>query len=564
MVEIISDNIISPLGFSTKENYECVKNGKTALKTFFFSGIASEITAALFSKEQTSALALEGFSRFESLVLRSIENAIKNCREDFKPEQAVFILSTTKGNIELLDENSKNEKFSVSQSAKKIADYFNFSSSPITICNACISGVHAIITAQRLLEKGFYKYAVVCGADLQSLFTISGFFSLKAMSNDKCRPFDLERLGMNLGEAGATIILKQSDQKENTSNQNWKIISGIVRNDAYHISSPSKNGEGSFLAIESAVNEEIKQDLAFINAHGTATMFNDQMEASAISRAGLNNVPVNALKGFFGHTLGAAGILETIISKAAIEDKTVLGTLGYTERGVSAELILSNQNTKTDKETFLKLISGFGGCNAALVVSKNVFPKKKISDFSIKKTHHVVLKPNILTIDNQEITKETDGDFLTEIYKNRINDYPKFYKMDPLSRLGFISSEMLKIFIKTENSPEEISTVFFNNSSSIVSDKNFLKTISNPNDFFPSPSIFIYTLPNIVTGEIAVRNGFKGETAFYILDKKDEETMQKIISTVFLDKEIRHVIGGWLNYNSPEDFLADLFIFSKN
>ena len=139
---------------------------------------------------------------------------------------------------------------------------------------------------------------------------------------------------------------------------------GAVRNDAFHISSPSKNGEGARLALAAITEGEAAE---FINAHGTATMFNDQMESVAIERAGLNETPVNAYKGYFGHTLGAAGVLETILSMAAADDHTILGTRGFEERGVSGKIKLSNQNAATNGQQFIKMISGFGGCNGAIL-----------------------------------------------------------------------------------------------------------------------------------------------------------------------------------------------------
>ena len=106
-------------------------------------------------------------------------------------------------------------------------------------------------------------------------------------------------------------------------------------------------------------------EVGFINAHGTATLYNDEMESIAIERAGLQDVPVGSLKGTYGHTMGAAGILETLVSMRAIEDGTLLATAGFQRLGVSRPLHVLAENGVTDRRTFIKLISGFGGCNAA-------------------------------------------------------------------------------------------------------------------------------------------------------------------------------------------------------
>jgi 3-oxoacyl-[acyl-carrier-protein] synthase-1 len=110
--------------------------------------------------------------------------------------------------------------------------------------------------------------------------------------------------------------------------------------------------------------------LAFINAHGTATPYNDEMESIAIERAGLAGVPVNSLKGYYGHTMGAAGVLETIISMQAVDDHNILATRGFDTLGVTHHLDVTNKNRNTEKRAFIKLLSGFGGCNAALLMAK--------------------------------------------------------------------------------------------------------------------------------------------------------------------------------------------------
>ena len=145
---------------------------------------------------------------------------------------------------------------------------------------------------------------------------------------------------------------------------------GAIRNDANHISGPSRTGEGSYRALKVALGDVSPDKIAFINTHGTATLYNDEMESVAIERAGLTQVPVNGLKGYYGHTMGAAGILETILSMCAVDDNNILATRGFEIIGVTHPLVLSNQNQATDKRAFIKLLSGFGGCNAALLMAK--------------------------------------------------------------------------------------------------------------------------------------------------------------------------------------------------
>ena len=150
----------------------------------------------------------------------------------------------------------------------------------------------------------------------------------------------------------------------------WELVDGAVRNDANHISGPSRTGEGSFKALQYLLPLVNSKALAFVNVHGTATRYNDEMEAIALDRANLLDVPVNALKGIFGHTMGAAGILESIVSMQACDAGIVLPTQGFSELGVSCPVRISAQEMPTQGTEFIKLLSGFGGVNGALLFRK--------------------------------------------------------------------------------------------------------------------------------------------------------------------------------------------------
>ena len=290
MVYKIADNILSPLGETTEQNYQAVKAGRSALCRYTDHWQLPEpFSASLFSEAQWQALAAEGLTPFEALATSSVRRALKDAAVDPARKGVVLILSTTKGNVDQLTQETTDD-LSPGASARKMARVLGFTTEPIVVCNACISGVSALLLAARLLEAGTYDVAVVCGADVQSRFVVSGFQSFHVVSSEACRPFDMERTGLSLGEAAATMILSRQPQP-----QAWGIVTGAVRNDAFHISSPAKDGEGACQALRQVMQGVSPSQLAFINAHGTATMFNDQMESVAIERAGLSAVPVERL-----------------------------------------------------------------------------------------------------------------------------------------------------------------------------------------------------------------------------------------------------------------------------
>ena len=563
-VYCIADNILSPLGATTAENYEALRAGRSlthgqsvalhsALTSYAsYSGRSEDdYVASRFSDEQREKLMIHGLTWFESLCYHSVTDALRQCAIDVASPRTLLVVSTTKANIDYLSA-ADYAILQPAESAKRIASLLGITTPPLVVCNACISGVAAIVTAQRLLDCGSYDTAIVVGCDVISHFVVSGFQSLKAMSPEPCRPFDIERIGLNLGEAAATMILSNSltSHLSPLTSKVWSIVRGAIRNDAYHISSPSPKGEGCANAIRYVTEGVDSKTLSVLNAHGTATMYNDQMESVAITAAGLSDVPMNSLKGYYGHTLGASGILETIITMHSVAHGELLGTRGFSEIGVSGRVNISAQPMPISKQSFVKVISGFGGCNAAVYCAPNApSPSQQYTANTYSVEHHV------------RITPPSD---LTEIYKQQIGNYPKFYKMDKLSQLGFIASELL---LKQESPRKEQCTdravVLFNHSSSVWVDREYAKSIAVGDDYFPSPSLFVYTLPNIVCGEIAVRNGYHAETSFYILPHKDEDMMHQVLASTFLDETIQSILTGWIDYEDEQHFEAELKLIKR-
>jgi 3-oxoacyl-[acyl-carrier-protein] synthase-1 len=377
MTVLVSDNIVSALGFTTNENFRKVREGVSGLT--FFDGqrmgvpepfVASVIDdAALDSAFHTLPRAAEKrYTRLEKAAILSVADALNGLPIDPAGERVLFILSTTKGNVFLLD-SAESEGYEPAQvclwrSAELIAGYFGNPNAPLVVSNACISGACALIAAQRALQAGRYEHVIVTGADMLSRFIIAGFQSFKALSQEICKPFDARRSGLNLGEVAATLIVTEKPEAALLPGD-VVLTAGAVCNDANHISGPSRTGEGAFRALKrvlSGVGEP-----AFVNAHGTATLYNDEMEAIALHRAALQDVPVTSLKGYFGHTLGGAGVLESIVSTRALREGIVLKTPGFDTPGVSRPLRIVTHTQPVKGCRCINMLSGFGGCNAALL-----------------------------------------------------------------------------------------------------------------------------------------------------------------------------------------------------
>ena len=181
--------------------------------------------------------------------------------------------------------------------------------------------------------------------------------------------------------------------------------------------------------------------------------------------------------------------------------------------------------------------------------------------------HEVYITPDEVKVDGKALSHNENGAaLLTELYRAHVGDYPKFFKMDTLCKLGFVASELL---LQAEGAPrfesrEDRAVVFFNRSASLQADTAYQATIQDPDNFYPSPAAFVYTLPNIVTGEIAIRNKYYGETSFLVLEEYDENIMARELQNAFRDPMTKSILGGWLDCTDENHFEAHIFLIDNN
>jgi len=366
---VVSSSVVSPLGFTSEENYSKIRQQISGLSQVNDSALSVN---PFFAGHISTLHSSSTETKFEIMCKKAAEVALGKIKLD--SSRTLYILSTTKGNIERLNNStSDSSRLALHATAKWLATEAGIQNS-LVVSNACISGVLAMIVAKRFLDSGKYDHAVVVGADVLSQFVISGFESLHALSSELCRPFDAERNGINLGEAAAAIILSVKP-KELGIFPSIKITGGGLSNDANHISGPSRTGMELGLAVRQALQEAQKNstEIDFISTHGTATVFNDEMEAKAFHSLGMKNILLNSLKGYFGHTLGAAGVVETIMSMHSLLNNEVLVSKGFEQLGVSQSINVCKELINKPLATCLKTASGFGGCNAAIILEKDSY-----------------------------------------------------------------------------------------------------------------------------------------------------------------------------------------------
>ena len=422
------------------------------------------------------------------------------------------------------------------------------------ISNACISGVSAITVARRLILSGKYDNAIVVGADAQNRFITSGFASFKSLSPERCLPYDAARCGLNLGEAAGAMLLTRVNADGLVS-----IDGGWITDDANHISGPSRTGDGLFLAMRGAMSEAgiDASEVAALQMHGTATAYNDEMESKAAALAGLDNVPVQSLKPYFGHTMGASGVIETIIAAEELRNGIFIGTKGYSESGVSVRLDVSADNRTLDGAGhILKTASGFGGTNAAVLLclpsdkllQDNAESQCVARNRDIRPVRRVSIGNGSIVVDGETVFLDADayfGTFIREAYKSRGESGMKFYKMDDFCKLGYIASEWLLDGI--EFGEEECGIVLSGKYGCLDTDMRHQQIIDAEGDSAASPAVFVYTLPNVVAGEISIRHHIKGENTWFYSSDSSMADIREYAHLMLSATGMRYAVVGHLD-----------------
>jgi len=376
-VYITNHHIISSLGFNSKGNFDNLKANKSGIKrhkrsngkSFYSSLIDKQKVAVLFSEIGDT----KKYTPLEKMMILSVHQLIKDTKLKINTKTGL-VISTTKGNIDVLSTNSNfynnQKRVYLSELGNQIQCFFNFKDEAIVLSNACVSGALAVSVAKHLIQSKLYDNVIVVSGDLVSEFILSGFESFQAISNKPCKPYSKNRDGITIGEAIASVLI--SNTITETAKNIVEIIGTASCNDANHISGPSRTGEGLFLSIKEALKEAdiTANEIDYISAHGTATNYNDEMEAIAFNRANMKNIPLNSLKGYFGHTLGASGLLETIIGIESLHQNTLIKSLGFDDLGVSMPLHIIKEKKEKELTVFLKTASGFGGSNTAIIYKK--------------------------------------------------------------------------------------------------------------------------------------------------------------------------------------------------
>lgn len=599
------DDMVSALGFGTQENMAAVRAMKSSLTSWHDS-----TPVCLIDRKRLGTMAAEQglteYTPLERLVLATLGGVVARSGVTPADKRTLIVLATTKGEIGSL--GSAPERCDLNRTAEVVGRHFGAAHRPLLVSNACISGVSAIVIAARLIRSGRYDHVFVAGFDLLCDFIVSGFNAFKSVSPTLCRPYDASRDGLTLGEACGAVLLTRDQRLSGTG---VSVVGGGISNDANHISAPSRTGDGLWYAIRAALAEAGTGagEVGLVNTHGTATVYNDEMESKALHLAGLCGVPCNSLKPYFGHTLGASGVIESIVTVRELCEGTCFGVKGYAECGVPYPPDVSAAHREIRTDTALKTASGFGGCNAAVVFRRaagpNAAPGNETAEgqgcgpntgvqggndcleaactrsgtaMSANDRGH---GKNAVGHGNPDTGEKAGGHaetgtgrhgsgirchdtahvviaqhpslpfdaFIRERYRALADPNMKFSKMDDLCKLAYVASCELLSGHRPDCPAERIGVVMANRSASLDSDRRHQAIIDAGDGCGASPAVFVYTLPNIMLGQVAIKHGLKGESTFFAFPDKSSNFIREYTASLIAEGRMDAVLWGWCEFD---------------
>jgi len=292
-------------------------------------------------------------------------------------EKKLIKVNEQKSKTEKEDDGRDIEKSSLSYVTEYLAAKYMLGGPKLTVSTACASGTDALGIAARKIWAGETDIMVAGGVDVLSDFAIFGFDALQALTDEKVRPFDRNRSGLALGEGAAFVVLESEAHALGRGARLYgKVLGYASRSDATHLTSPHREGRGLADAIKQAVLEAgLNTDqIGYINAHGTGTVYNDLMETKAIKRVfgrAAYDIPVSSTKSMLGHSFGAAGIIEAVCCLYSIKTGIIHPTINFQERDPECDLnYVPNAAMERDVNVAMSLSAGFGGQNSAVVLKK--------------------------------------------------------------------------------------------------------------------------------------------------------------------------------------------------
>jgi 3-oxoacyl-[acyl-carrier-protein] synthase II len=390
-VAVVAAGVVSPLGFGLAETLDSLRKSQDCVSPITRFSVAQcrcktagQVPDDNLLASRDEAPRSRRLHRASHMMIQALKEVLAQ-EPQFEPE--LTVIGTTSGGMSYGEHyyRSLRQAGDLRHSPTWIANYpaqkavidaqeaLEISSPCQVIANACASGTNAVGHAFECVRSGRYNRVLAGGYDALSEMVFVGFDSLQASTPEKCRPFDRHRTGMVLGEGAALLALENLDLAEQRGAPVLAEIIGYgISTDNFHITQPEPSGSGPRQAMERALQSAniSAGEVDYINAHGTATVFNDAAEGKAISGL-FSGVPVSSTKSMMGHSLGAAGAIEAIVCLLALEHQFVPSNINFGELGDDLDLnIVANATRPAVLRTVLSNSFGFGGTNASILMRR--------------------------------------------------------------------------------------------------------------------------------------------------------------------------------------------------
>jgi len=370
-IHIVATGVVTALGVGEDALWDGLLAGRTGLapvRRFATDGYVSHVAGCVPALD-----AEHPNSRLDALVQMLFAGSPSI------PRDTVLLTATTKAGIDQLERFVRKQPTALDrilghQAADLVAGRFGLQGSRCNINAACTSATIALALGAARIEQGEAESVLVCGLDLVSEFVFSGFSALHALSASACRPFDVQRDGLVLGEGAAYVLLMSDTRCRQTKRRSLGRIAGWgIASDAHHITAPSRTGEGLILAIRQALDRAriTPADITALNAHGTGSVYNDAMELTAFTALFEPLPPFHSVKGATGHTMGACGAIETVVGLRSLAQQQIPPTVGLRTPEPGGQARVSARGQTISGDYLLTTNSGFGGINASLVLQRS-------------------------------------------------------------------------------------------------------------------------------------------------------------------------------------------------
>lgn len=562
-IAITGEGIVSAIGLNKQEVLQSLQERRSGIgKMKYLQSVHHELPVGEVNlsneqmKEKLGIPSKQMMSRTSLLGLLAIDQALKEAHVDVtnlrarkavgKPLRIVLVSGTTVGGMDITElcfdqlEKQENVEFlkhhDCGNCTRLMADHFGIFDEVATLSTACSSAANAIMLGARLLKAGEADLVVAGGTEALSRFHLNGFNSLMILDHEPCRPFDMTRAGLNLGEGAAFLVLESEEMAQQRKVTPHAYLTGYGNAcDAFHQTASSENGEGAYLAMTEALAmaQLSAKNIQYVNAHGTGTPNNDQSESVSLKRVFGDEMPmVSSTKSFTGHTTSASGSIETVICILAMQHHFVPANLGW-KNPMENGILPTMETQNVDLENVLCNSFGFGGNDSSLVIS--LHPKESASE--------IMRDVKIKVLSKVEINSE-----------EQLTDIRKYVKPLEVRRMGKImKSSLLSSLEALQRAGIEVPDSIITGTAygCLENSERLMEQIKEEGEGMLKPTFFMQSTHNTIGSNIAIKTHCHGYNVTYTQESHSLEWAIRDAELLLRSGKVKNVLVGCHDESTP-------------